>query len=459
MTRQSFDPGAVVPLRHGGGLDVWRWARDPKLRGLLYQIALVGAIAILAYALSERALSGLAQRGVSSGFGFLGHEAGFQIAETIAIPRRGSWGTALIPAGLILFLWSVRGRGDGIGGRRSRRAALRLLAGALIAVGIVAAATAPDWATYQPTDSYLFAILTGVANTLHVAVIGCLLAAVFGAVFGLCQLSTNWLLRALSGGLTDLLRNVPLLLIVMFWYALLLNSFPSARSAVDIGGLLFLTNRGVYYPTISDFPAALWIPLAGIALGYIGLRIFAAGRAGLDRHLSPVIVTLALVGGALIVLIALAGWDVPKLHGFNFTGGGTVGPEFTALLIGLVLYHGSFIADIVRSGMLSVTSGQWEAGFSLGLPRWRIVAQIVLPQALRVILPPATLQFLGLTKNTSIGVVIGFPELVSVSRTVLNQTGKAIEVMLIVLVIYLVVSLAIAACVGAYQERIRIHER
>jgi len=459
MTPQNVDARVAVPLRHSGRADIRRWARNPRIRGYLYQLALIAAVIALLYEIAERALSSLDQRGVSAGFGFLGHEAGFQISEAIAIPRRIHWSIGLIPLGLAVLVWAARRHGDESRAARRRLATPRLLGSAFVGVGILAAALASDWASYEPSDSYLVAILTGIANTLHVAGIGCVLATVFGTVFGLCQLSTNWLLRMLSSGLTDVLRNVPLLLIVMFWYALLLNSFPAARSAVDIGGLLFLTNRGVYYPTIAGISPALWISIAAVAAAYAGLRLFPAAKTALDRWASPAGVALVLGGVAFAGLIAGTTWDVPTLQGFNFAGGGAVGPEFTALLIGLVLYHGSFIADIVRSGVLAVTSGQWEAGFSLGLPRRQIVAKIVLPQALRVILPPATLQYLGLTKNTSIGVVIGFPELVSVSRTVLNQTGKAIEVMLIVLVSYLVISLAIAACVGFYQERVQIRER
>ncbi len=459
MTQHPRDTGSVMPVRRGGGIDVRRWARDPRIRGSLYQIALVAAVAALLYTTVERALSSLAQRGISSGFGFLGHEAGFQISEAMAMPRRLHWGVALVPIGLALLVWSARQRRLEAAAAAKWEPVLRLLAGGLVGAGILAAVRGSDWAAYAPSDSYLVAILAGIANTLRVAAIGCGLAAVFGTVLGRAQLSTNWLLRTLASGLTDFLRNVPLLLIVMFWYALLMNAFPAARSAVDIGGFLFLTNRGVYYPTLAEIPSALWMSLAALAAGYVGLRLFPAARTTLDRRAAPSVVASTLIAATLAGLIVGARWDVPTLQGFNFAGGGAVGPEFTALLVGLVLYHGSFIADVVRSGILSVSPGQWEAGASLGLKRRLILTKIVLPQALRVILPPATLQFLGLTKNTSIGVVIGFPELVSVSRTVLNQTGKAIEVMLIVLVAYLAISLAIAAVTGRYQDRGQIRER
>jgi general L-amino acid transport system permease protein len=443
--------GGASVRRRAAGFDLGRRLRNPKVRGYLYQAALVGAVALLLAEMARRALGSLAQRGVSAGFGFLANEAGFHISEAPAIPRQLSWALALVPLGIALLALAARLNAP-------RRAALRLVGASAIGAGLVVAAFAADWTAYEPSDSYLVAILTGIANTVRVGLVGCVLATVFGVAFGLFQLSSNWLLRSFAAALTDVLRNVPLLLIAMFWYALLLNAFPAARAALAVGGVIFLTNRGVYYPTIASVSPMFWV-VVPIVVGGVATAWLARARTASGQRISAASLGLALGAAALAGLAAAATWDVPALRGFNFEGGGSVGPEFTALLVGLVLYHGAFVADIVRSGIMAVPAGQWEAGRSLGMSRRLILAKVVLPQALRVILPPLALQYLGLAKNTSIGVAIGFPELVSVSRTVLNQSGKAIEVMMIVLACYLAISLTIAGAMNAYNERAQIRER
>ena len=250
---------------------------------------------------------------------------------------------------------------------------------------------------YDASKSYLGALAVGLANTLRVAVIGILLATALGTVVGLFRLSKNLLLRTLAGAYVEFIRNSPLLVQLFFWYALIAEALPAPREALAPLPGVFLTNRGIFFP------------LPG---------------------------------------------SVPVLEGFNFTGGMVLTPEFATLLIGLVVYTAAFIAEIVRAGVLSVSRDQWDAAFAIGLERGQALRHVILPQALRVIVPPLSSQYLNLTKNSSLAVAIGYPDLVSIANTTMNQTGQAIEGVAIIMAVYLTISLSISGFMNWYNARV-----
>jgi general L-amino acid transport system permease protein len=314
-------------------------ALDPrKLRRLAYQGAALAAAGALAWFLMANTAANLEERRIASGFGFLAREAGFEIGQTF-------------------FL------------------------------------------RYDASDSYLRALAVGLVNTLVVSLIGIVLATGLGGVVGLCRLSKNLLLKNLAAGYVEFIRNVPLLVQLFFWYSLISGSLPGPREALNPLPGVFLTNRGVFFPTWSS---------------------------------------------------------TPVLEGFNFTGGAVVTPEFAALLAGLVVYTAAFIAEIVRAGVLAVPRGQHEAADALGLKDFQTTFQIVLPQALRVMIPPLTSQYLNLAKNSSLAVAIGYPDLVSIANSTINQTGQAIEGVAVIMAVYLTLSLSIAAFMNWTNARIAL---
>jgi len=250
---------------------------------------------------------------------------------------------------------------------------------------------------YSAADSYLRALLVGITNTLAVAVIGVVIATGLGTAIGLFRLSRNFLLKTLSAGYIEFIRNVPLLVQLFFWYAVITEGMPGSREALSPLPGVFLSNRGIFFPTFSS---------------------------------------------------------TPEMQGFNFVGGAVLTPEFAALLIGLATYTAAFIAEIVRAGILAVDRGQGEAAHALGLSRPQTTRLVILPQALRVIIPPMTSQYLNLTKNSSLAVAIGYPDLVSIANTTMNQTGQAIEGIAIIMGVYLTISLSISAFMNWYNARI-----
>ena len=281
-------------------------------------------------------MANLEERRIASGFGFLDRESGFEIGETVFM-------------------------------------------------------------RYNASDSYARALLVGLTNTLAVSIIGIVIATVLGTFIGLFRLSRNFLLRNAAAAYVEFMRNVPLLVQLFFWYAVITEGMPGPREALSPLPGFFLSNRGIFFPSFSG---------------------------------------------------------VPELQGFNFAGGAAISPEFAALLIGLATYTAAFIAEIVRAGVLAVHRGQSEAAHALGLSRVQTTRLIVLPQALRVIVPPLTSQYLNLTKNSSLAVAIGYPDLVSIANTAMNQTGQAIEGIAIIMAVYLTISLSISAFMNWYNARI-----
>jgi general L-amino acid transport system permease protein len=376
---------------------------DERLRGIVWQVLVVGVVVGIIYWLWQNTVHNLEVRRIATGFGFLGREAGLPIGES------------LIP--------------------------------------------------YDPSDSYLRALAVGVLNTLKVAVIGVVLATILGTLVGIARLSKNWLLSKIAGVYVEVIRDLPLLLQLLFWYTIL-QGLPGPRQALHPMEGVFLSNRGMKLPFIEWTSAHWWTLLAvvaGIALTWLYARAARAKQYadGQPRKVWPA--GLALIAGVPLAVWASFGApftpDIPELRGFNFQGGITVSPEFFALLIGLVTYTAGFIAEIVRAGIQAVNQGQWEAAEALGLRRSEVLRKIVLPQALRVIVPPMTSQYLNLTKNSSLAVAIGYQDIVSIANTTLNQTGQAIEGIAIIMLVYLTISLSISLFMNWYNARIALVER
>lgn len=319
---------------------------------------------------------------------------------------------------------------------------------------------------YEAGDTYLRAFVVGLLNTIKVAVLGIALSTVVGLIVALGQLSPSIMLSRICQLYIETVRNVPLLLQLIFWHTMLTRGLPAVRQALSPVEGVFLTNRGLYLPAPVSDPAHLWI---GVAL-LIGVAFALSARwaARRTRERTGRQVRIFWVAVGLIALPPLAVFvgagaplalDMPELKGFNFTGGVTVSPEFTAMLIGLTMYHGAFNAEIIRGGILGVDKGQTEAGLALGLSRGQVMRKIVLPQALRIIIPPMSNSYLSLTKESSLAVAIGYPELVRVSNIALAATNQAIECVTIIMVVYLVLSLITAAALNWLNVRAKLVER
>jgi general L-amino acid transport system permease protein len=378
------------------------WA-DERIRGIVWQILVVGIVGAIIWWLWSNTVHNLEVRRIATGFGFLNREAGLPIAEH------------LIP--------------------------------------------------YDPTDTYMRALTVGVLNTLKVAVVGVILATIIGTFIGIARLSKNFLVSKIAGFYIEVIRDLPLLLQLLFWYTVL-QGLPVPRQSFHPMEGVFLSNRGFRMPALvweGGHTAALLACLAGIVLTWLygrharGLQM----ADGQPRRVWPAAIAF-IIGLPVAVWLAMgAPWtiDWPALRGFNFQGGMSVSPEYAALLIGLVTYTAAFIAEVVRAGIQSVGSGQWEAAQALGLRHGSVLRLIVLPQALRVIIPPMTSNYLNLTKNSSLAVAIGYQDIVSIANTTLNQTGQAIEGIAIIMLVYLTISLSISLFMNWYNARIALVER
>jgi general L-amino acid transport system permease protein len=316
--------------------------------------------------------------------------------------------------------------------------------------------------SYSGSDTYMRVFLVGLLNTILVAVIGICFATVIGFIVALGRLSPNWLISRVAGGYVELIRNLPLLFQMLFWYLAVLAALPGPRQSISLFGISYLNNRGLIIPRpvgeagFEPFVVAVLVAIvASIILHYYERRqLFQHGRAMRGR---PYVLGL-LIGLPLITTLIFGmpfKVELPELKGFNFAGGVRVIPELVALLVALSTYTAAFIAEVIRAGILSVHKGQMEAGLSLGLSRGTVLRLIVIPQAMRVILPPLTNQYLNLTKNSSLAVAIGYPDLVSVfAGTTLSQTGQAIEIIAITMGVYLALSLVTSAIMSFYNWRL-----
>lgn len=386
------------------GLAQRRFWNDPRVRAVFYQILVLALVAAGLGYLASNAITNLETRGIRTGFDFLREEAGFVISESLI--------------------------------------------------------------DYRPADSYLRAFVVGMLNTLKVSVLGIVLATIIGTLVGIIRLSPNWLLARIASVYVEALRNVPLLLQLFFWYALIVHILPPPLDAPELLPSVFLSKSGLQlavpvYDPIHLYVLAALVVGVGAAWGY---RRWADRRHEATGFRPPVLLpAIGIIVGLPLIVFLLGGapleMDIPEPGRFRIAGGTQLSPEFLALLIGLTLYTSSFIAETVRSGILSVPRGQAEAAGALGLRRGQIMRLVVLPQALRVIVPPITSQYLNLTKNSSLAVAIGYPDLVSASNTTLNQTGQAIECIALIMLVYLTISLSISFAMNLYNRSIALKER
>ena len=377
---------------------------DPAKRALLFQVILIGAILLFAGFLISNTLNNLEQRGITTGFDFLGQKAGFGV-----------------PLSLVEFNES---------------------------------------STYGQT------FFVGLANTLLVSVLGIIAATILGFIMGVARLSDNWLIAKLSTVYIEVFRNIPLLLQIFFWYFAVLRTLPSPRQSIEFLSS-FLNIRGLSMPAPvaeDGFNLVLIAFVIGVIATFV-LSRWAHKRQDQTGQIFPMFwAGLALLIGSPLLVFFVSGspmtLDYPELKGFNFTGGMTIIPEFVALWLALTIYTAAFIAETVRAGILAVPSGQLEAASALGLPKVRTLRLIVIPQAMRVIIPPLTSQYLNLAKNSSLATAIGYPDLVAVfAGTTLNQTGQAVEVMSMTMAVYLTMSILTSIFMNWYNKRMTLVER
>ena len=371
-----------------------RVLRSESVRNWLFQILLVGGFVWVLAWIAGNTVTNLAARGIAVGFDFLGRPARFPISESV------------LP--------------------------------------------------YATTDTFLWAFTVGVVNTLFISVVTIVLATLLGLVVGLARRSVHPLVSRIAGAFVTIMRNVPLIVQLLFWYAIATATFPSPRDALSPMAGVFATSRGVYLPSLGIDPA--WIdPLVGLACGAaVALWLRA-------RHESAWLGfgIAAGVAGTILSVWTLGHYElsVPELTGLNFRGGFQLSPEFVALVFGLVLYTSAFIGEIIRGGIDAVRKGQWEASAALGLSKRQALRKVVVPQALRIIIPPMTSQYLSTVKNTTLALAVGYPELGLVVGTVINQTGQAIESILVMLAVFLSISVSVSLLMNWYNARVALVSR
>ncbi|MEN3292889.1 MAG: ral L-amino acid transport system permease protein [Burkholderiales bacterium] len=355
------------------------------------------------------------------------------------------------------FLWSNTVRNLNTMQIRTGFAFLSQPAGFDIGEGLVA---------FVPEDSYLRALLAGLANTLRVAIAGIILSTLLGTLIGIGRLSKNFLLRRLCGAYVEAVRNVPLLIQLLAWYLVLTQLLPASNEAITLLPHVYLSKSGL------QLPMPVWslgwnLAVAGMPAGLVCTWLLRK-RAQRKRELTGHAARLFWPAAAVLIGLPIAGWlvggapaefDIPELSVFNVSGGMALTPEFLALLIGLTTYTASYIAEIVRAGIRAVDWGQSEASSALGLSRTQALRLVILPQAMRVIIPPVTNQYLNLTKNSSLAVAVGYPDIVSVANTAINQNGQALECISVIMLVYLTVSLLISAFMNWYNRRMALVER
>ncbi|MCP4692201.1 MAG: amino acid ABC transporter permease [Desulfobacterales bacterium] len=377
---------------------------DPEKRSILYQIGVLLMVGLLAYYLVHNTLTNIEKQAIATGFGFLEKESSFEIGEKLI--------------------------------------------------------------SYTAADSYGKALFVGVLNTLKVSFIGIVITVILGTFIGVARLSSNWLISRMAAAYIEVLQDIPVLLQLFFWYAFFYEILPAPKQALNPVAGMFLCNRGLIVA----------VPEANPAWGYMGAALLAGcvmifflqrwnrkRQAATGEHFPVFHAAIGILIGLPLLTWLLAGaptaMDVPQLKGFNFQGGISISPEFTALLLGLVLYTSAFVAEVVRAGIQSVSKGQTEAAMAIGLKPGQILNLVILPQALRVIIPPLTSQMLNLTKNSSLAVAIGYPDFVSVANTTINQTGQAMEGVAMIMAVYLCFSLLTSLFMNWYNKKMALVER
>jgi general L-amino acid transport system permease protein len=316
---------------------------------------------------------------------------------------------------------------------------------------------------YNPSRPFLYAFLVGLLNTLKVSILGVIFATILGTLIGLARMSSNWLLSRLALAYIELFRNVPLLVLLFIWYFAVFNQFPRVRDSIALPGPIYLNLRGLFVPwpkyTTEGllFLAAILIGIVTAVAAWILLRRVRE-RTGRQTYFWPVSIFLLLLFPVL-AWISQSGqtitWDIPVLEGFNFQGGTALTPEFTALLVGLTTYTAAFIAEVVRSGVQAVDRGQKEAARAVGLSSTQVLSLVIIPQAMRVMIPPMISQYLNLTKNSSLALAIGYPDLFSVGRIMINQAGSAVPIFAMIMLTYLTISLFVSFVLNQYNRKIQ----
>ena len=390
------DAGRVGPPRE-------YWYNNPTIRSIAIQVVLIAVVVGLVGWLTNNTITNLHQRGIASGFGFLGQRAGFDIV------------------------------------------------------------------TFLPTNSestYGYMLLAGLVDTVVVSALAIVIATIFGLIVGISRLSSNWLIRTIATVYIEFFRNIPPLLVILFWYLAVIAALPNIRDAIQFGPQISLSNRGFFMPR----------PVLGDGFGWtagafvLGLVIaYGLGRWGRARQMRTgqpfhsfwigLAIVVVLTGAVFVATGAPLGIEMPVKTRFNINGGWTISPEFATMFLALGIYTASFIAEIVRSGIMAVSHGQTEAARALGLRSGLTLRLVVLPQALRVIIPPLASEYLNITKNTSLAVAVGFADLVSVGNNVLNPTGQSIEVVAIWMAFYLGLSVLISVAMNWFNARIALTER
>ncbi|RLC03202.1 MAG: amino acid ABC transporter permease [Deltaproteobacteria bacterium] len=377
---------------------------DPDKRSILYQIGAACLFVFVAWYLISNTMANLERQSIATGFGFLNKEAAFEIGESLI--------------------------------------------------------------EYSAADRYARALGVGFINTLLVSFIGVVLTVILGTFLGIARLSKNWLINKCAAGYIELFQDIPVLLQLFFWYAFFYEMLPSPRDALSPFKGLFLCNRGLIFGIPQGHPAYKYMAIAVIiaVIVIFFIKKWAKKRQDSTGKSFPVFFTsiILLLGFPFVCWLfggAPTDMNIPVLKGFNFKGGLSISPEFAALLLGLVLYTAAFVAEVVRAGIQSVAKGQTEAAMAIGLKPGHVLNLIILPQALRVIIPPLTSQMLNLTKNSSLAVAIGYPDFVSVAGTAINQTGQAIEGVMLIMIVYLIFSLSTSAFMNWYNKKMAIVER
>jgi len=382
-----------------------RALRNQKVRGILFQIlTILGLIAFLWY-IGSNTMTNIEQRGIKTGFDFFNSTAGFSIDETPI--------------------------------------------------------------EFSSTDTHGRVFLVGLSNTLIVAFFGIIFSTILGLIIGVLRLSNNWIIKKIAASYIDIFRNIPILLQILFWYNVVLSALPSPKQSIDFFGSIFINNRGLYLPMPDQNSTTIFVlsSFVVIFIGAIFLNRWANKKqeeTGEDFPVILVVLTAIIIVPIIAYFIGGSdfNFDYPKLGGFNFDGGKVISPEFLALTFALVIYTATFIAEAVRSGIEAVNKGQKEAAASIGLSSYQALKLVVLPQAIRIAIPPIINQYLNLTKNSSLAAAIGYPEIVTVfAGTSLNQTGQAMEILAITMLVYLTISLFVSAILNWVNYRMKTKER
>lgn len=391
-----------APPRDHGAVPFWR---DVRVLRIVAQVVAVLAVGLFVAWMVNNMLGAMEQRRLGFGFSFLNRQAGFDISETPI--------------------------------------------------------------AYSPRDTYFTAFVVGLLNTLFVSFVGIILATILGIVVGVARLSPNWLVNKVAAGYVELIRNTPLLVQLFLLYFAVFLQLPSVANTLSIGDAAFLNQRGVFVPGPQTAPG-IWIWVGFLVAGIV-LFLFTRGLARLIEEAGRPSYRLRTIGFVGMLLLWVGGWflaggepltfDLPAQERFNFRGGLRLSPEFSALLVGLVLYTAAFIGEVVRGGIQAIRRGQLEAARALGLSEGQTLRLVIFPQALRIIVPPLTSQYLNLAKNSSLAIAIGYPDLFKVGQTMANQTGQPVPVLILVMGTYLAISLFTSLLMNLYNRRVQVAER